>query len=110
MGLAFGFGLQALDVISFYYLFIPLGSLPSQCIRCSSKYGAKRPIQKKKEEELRNETIQRFQAEQAKNEPVHPKDVSIFSKVLKIYRISLWYYLGFIGMQCILEVLRSQLY
>uniref|UniRef100_UPI00262D14D3 hypothetical protein n=1 Tax=uncultured Muriicola sp. TaxID=1583102 RepID=UPI00262D14D3 len=40
------------------------------------------------EEELRNENIERFQQQQAKEEPVHTKDVSLFSKGLKFVAIS----------------------
>ena len=54
----------------------------------ASKYGAKEKYLKEASEEvLRNETIEHFQAEQAKNEPVVIKDVSIFSKGLKFMAI-----------------------
>jgi len=89
-GLAFGFGLQALDVISFYYLFIPTWFFTIAVYTVlASKYGAKDNYpEEAKEEEVRNETIERFQEEQAKNEPAHVKDVSFFSKGLYFIAIS----------------------
>ena len=89
LGLVFGFGLNFLDVISFYYLFIPTWFFTILLYTfLAAKYGAKETYDKEvKEEKLRNETIQRFQAEQAKHEPVHVKDVSIFSKGLKFIAI-----------------------
>lgn len=89
LGLVFGFGLNALDIISFYYLFIPTWFFTIAVYTfLASKYGAKENYaEEAKEEDLRNETIEHFQAEQAKNEPVHVKDVSIFSKGLKFIAI-----------------------
>jgi len=90
LGLAFGFGLQALDVISFYYLFIPTWFFTIAVYTLlASKYGAKEKyVEEAKEEDVRQETIERFQEEQAKNEPVHVKDDSIFSKGLYFIAIS----------------------
>jgi hypothetical protein len=90
LGLVFGFGLQALDVISFYYLFIPTWFFTIAVYTLlASKYGAKETYaEEAKEEELRNENIKRFQEQQAEEEPVHTKDVSMFSKGLKFVSIS----------------------
>lgn len=90
LGLAFGFGLQALDVISFYYLFIPTWFFTIAVYTLlASKYGAKEKyVEEANEEEVRNETIERFQEEQAKNEPVHAKDTSAMTKGLKFIAIS----------------------
>ena len=89
LGLVFGFGLNFLDVISFYYLFIPTWFFTIGVYTwLASKYGAKESYsEEEQEEEERNRTIEHFQAEQAKNEPAHIKDVSLFSMGLKIIAI-----------------------
>lgn len=90
LGLVFGFGLNFLDVISFYYLFIPTWFFTIAVYTLlASKYGAKEKYEEEaKEEEVRQETIVRFQAEQAKHETVHIKDTSILTKGLKFIAIS----------------------
>jgi cell division protein FtsL len=90
LGLVFGFGLNYLDVISFYYLFIPTWFFTIAVYTLlASKYGAKETYDAEaKEEEVRNETIERFQEQQAKEETVIPKDVSMLSKGLKFVAIS----------------------
>ncbi len=90
LGLVFGFGLNALDVMSFFYLFIPTWFFTIAVYTLlASKYGAKENFAKEvKEEEVRNEAIERFHVEQAKNEAVVAKDVSMFSKGLKFVAIS----------------------
>jgi len=90
LGLVFGFGLNALDVISFYYLFIPTWFFTIAIYTLlASKYGAKETYaEETKEEEVRNEIIERFQAEQSKNEPADITDVSMFSKGLKFVAIA----------------------
>ncbi|MBT8297487.1 MAG: hypothetical protein KJO52_04060, partial [Maribacter sp.] len=55
----------------------------------ASRYGAKQKYpEEAKEENLRNEKIERFQEQKAKEEPVISKDVSFFSKGLKFVAIS----------------------
>ncbi|WP_297707865.1 hypothetical protein [uncultured Eudoraea sp.] len=90
LGLVFGFGLNALDVISFFYLFIPTWFFTIVVYTLlASRYGAKQKYpEEAKEEELLNENIERFQEQQAKEEPVISKDVSLFSKGLKFFAIS----------------------
>jgi len=90
LGLVFGFGLQALDVISFFYLFIPTWFFTIVVYTLlASRYGAKQKYpEEAKEEEVRNEAIERFQEQQAKEEHVISKDVSFFSKGLKFVAIS----------------------
>ncbi|MGB5701088.1 hypothetical protein, partial [Muriicola sp.] len=90
LGLVFGFGLQALDVISFFYLFIPTWFFTIVVYTLfASRYGAKQKYpEEAKEEEVRNEAIERFQEQQAKEEPVISKDVSFFSNGLKFVAIS----------------------
>lgn len=90
LGLVFGFGLNALDVISFYYLFIPTWFFTIAVYTLlASKYGAKQDYpEEEKEEKVRMETIELFQERKAKEEPVISKDVSLFSKMLKFVAIS----------------------
>ena len=90
LGLVFGFGLNALDMISFFYLFIPTWFFTIAVYTLlASRYGAKENYaEEEKEEEVRNETIDRFQEQQAKNEPVLSKDKSFFSKGLKFIAIA----------------------
>ncbi|TDQ32203.1 purine-cytosine permease family protein [Zeaxanthinibacter enoshimensis] len=90
LGLVFGFGLNALDVISFYYLFIPTWFFTILVYTLlASRYGAKEayPEEVKKEKD-RKETIERFQEEKARNEPEVTKDVSLFSRGLKFIAVS----------------------
>ncbi len=90
LGLIFGFGLNALDVISFYYLFIPTWFFTILVYTLlASRYGAKENYpEEAREEDVRKETIDRFQEEQSKNELAPAKDVSFFSKGLKFIAIS----------------------
>jgi len=90
LGLVFGFGLNLLDVISFYYLFIPTWFFTIVVYTfLASRYGAKELyVEEVKEEDLQQQTIAHFQEEQAKNEPVVVKDVSLLSKGLKFVAIS----------------------
>ncbi len=89
LGLFFGFGLNALDVISFYYLFIPTWFFTILVYTLlASRYGAKESYTAEvKEEEVRKEMIERFQEQQAKEEPVIAKDRSFFSQGLKFIAI-----------------------
>ena len=90
LGLVFGFGLNALDVISFYYLFIPTWFFTILVYTLlASRYGAKQNYpEEEKEEEVRNDAIERFQERQANEAPVISKDKSFFSKGLKIIAIA----------------------
>ena len=90
LGLVFGFGLNALDVISFYYLFIPTWFFTILVYTMlASRHGAKEtyPLEVK-EEEVRKETIERFQEQQANEAPVISKDKSFFSKGIKFIAIA----------------------
>lgn len=90
LGLGFGFGLQALDLISFYYLFLPTWFFTIGVYTfLASRYGAKETYpEETKQEAERKETIERFQAAQAKSDPVPIKDVSGFTKGLKFVAIA----------------------
>lgn len=90
LGLVFGFGLNALDVMSFFYLFIPTWIFTILLYTAlASRYGAKENYpEEAKEEAVRKERIERFQEQQAKEEPKLAKDVSFFSKGLKFLAIT----------------------
>lgn len=90
LGLSFGFALQAFDVISFYYLFIPTWFFTIAVYTLiASRYGAKEKyVEEEKEEQLRNASIERFQEQQAREEPVTTTDISLLSKGLKFVAIS----------------------
>ncbi len=90
LGLAFGFGLQALDVISFYYLFIPTWFFTiAVYIALAARAGAKEKYPEAVQlDRQRSEAIEAFQAKQALVEPDHVADTSVLSKVLRIVAIS----------------------
>ena len=85
LGLLFGFGLNAINVISFFYLFIPTWIFTILVYTfLASRYGAKKEYpEAEKAEEMRNENIEKFQEEKAKSENNPIKDNSIFSRILK---------------------------
>lgn len=86
-GLIFGFGLNAAQVMSFYYLFLPTWLFTIVLYTLLAKfYGAAEcyPEEVAAEQQL-NEAIHKFQQQQglAEGEPV--KDHSLFSKVLHVF-------------------------
>ncbi|MDN3492183.1 purine-cytosine permease family protein [Winogradskyella bathintestinalis] len=85
LGLAFGFGLNALDVMSFFYLFIPTWIFTIIVYTLlAGKYGAKdKYTEAEEKEKIRNINISKFQEQQAETEQVIIKDTSIFTKVLR---------------------------
>lgn len=86
LGLIFGFGLDFLNVMSFYYLFIPTWIFTILIYTLlASKFGAKQkyPVEEK-EEEVRTRNIEKYQEQQAKEEPVLVLDKSLFTKLLQI--------------------------
>ena len=89
LGLLFGFGLNALNVMSFFYLFIPTWVFTILVYTfLASRYGAKKAYpEEEKQEKIRNEKIANFQEEKGKLEKKHIKDTSIFSAILKIISI-----------------------
>ena len=85
LGLVFGFGLNMLDVMSFYYLFIPTWIFTIIVYTLlARKYGANKqyPEEEAKEETF-NESVERYQEKMRDQEPQPVKDDSLFSKVLK---------------------------
>ncbi len=86
LGLAFGFGLNFLDVMSFYYLFIPTWFFTILVYTVlAGSYGAKKtyPEAAAKEQQF-NELVEDYQQHLAAKEPILKKDISEFSKLLKM--------------------------
>jgi len=85
LGLLFGFGLNLLNVMSFYYLFIPTWIFTILMYTfLAGRYGAKENYPKEEEKEtIRNSNIQKFQEQKAAKEVLHIVDTSLFTKVLK---------------------------
>jgi len=84
LALVFGFGLNILDVMSFYYLFIPtwIFSIVVYTV-LAKKYGADKDYTKEvAAENLEQEQIVAYQTEQAINDKPFVKDTSMLSKVL----------------------------
>ncbi|MDF4203294.1 hypothetical protein PXD56_10030 [Maribacter sp. SA7] len=89
LGLVFGFGLNALNVMSFFYLFIPTWIFTIAIYTVlAGKYGAKNKYpQAEEKERLRNEQIEAYQEEKSKLETKPKKDTSVLSKVIKLVSI-----------------------
>ncbi|MEB8330504.1 hypothetical protein OO009_14170 [Flavobacteriaceae bacterium KMM 6897] len=89
LGLLFGFGLNAINVISFFYLFIPTWIFTILVYTMlAARYGAKKKYpEAEAQEKIRSEKIVKFQEEKGKLESKHIKDTSNFSRVLKIIAI-----------------------
>ena len=85
LGLIFGFGLNAFNVMSFFYLFIPTWVFTILVYTIlAARYGAKKEYPEAEREEIkRNEMIEKFQEQKAKLESEPIKDNSIFTKTLK---------------------------
>jgi len=86
LGLIFGFGLNYLDVISFYYLFIPTWFFTIIVYTLlAGRSGAKRTYPEATAEEKKyDDLVDQFQQKLADEETQAIKDVSVFSKALKI--------------------------
>ncbi len=89
-GLVLGFGLNALDVMSFYYLFIPTWLFIVVLYTMLAKVsGAAEDYTEEIEQEKQLQAdILEWQEEQAKNEPIPVKDTTAFSKVLNLFSIA----------------------
>jgi hypothetical protein len=84
LGLAFGFGLNVLDVMSFYYLFIPTWFFTSVVyIVLAKQYGAaeKYPEEQAKMEAY-DQQVEQYHDAQAKLESVSIEDKSLLTKVI----------------------------
>ncbi len=86
LGLVFGFGLNLLDVMSFYYLFIPTWFFTIIVYTIlAGIYGAKKayPEEEKKEEQY-NQRVVDYQRQLAQHEVSLQPDTSMLSKALKL--------------------------
>ncbi|CAA0081550.1 Uncharacterised protein [Zhongshania aliphaticivorans] len=98
LALVFGFGLNALDIMSFYYLFIPTWMFSIVVyILLAKRYGAGRPYEKEvAAEALEQQQIEEYQA--TLHEDVTPMvvDTSVLTKILNMVSvISLLLIFGF---------------
>ena len=93
LGLVFGFGLNALDVISFYYLFLPTWVVTIVIYTLLAKrYGAdKKYPEEKAEMAEHNKLVDAFHKQQAEKENPTIEDESLLSTALKI---TAWLSLG----------------
>ncbi|CDF78765.1 predicted mannitol permease [Formosa agariphila KMM 3901] len=84
LGLVFGFGLNIINIMPFYYLFIPTWIFTIIVYTLlAGKYGAKESYPTEVlEEKVRNENIAKYQDQKAIQEVAKIQDNSIFSKVL----------------------------
>ena len=90
LGLVFGFGLNYLEVMSFYYLFIPTWFFTIIVyILLAGKYGAKNsfPEAEAKEEQF-NKNLEKYHQKLAEQEPTMQEDKTNFSKILKFIAYS----------------------
>ena len=85
LGLVFGFGLNYLDVMSFYYLFIPTWFFTIIVYTLlAGQYGAKKAYpEAEAKEEAFNELVDAYHQKLADEAPVHIEDHSMMSKALK---------------------------
>jgi purine-cytosine permease-like protein len=86
LGLIFGFGLNALDVMSFYYLFIPTWFFTILAYTLlAGKFGAKEqyPEDVKKEKEY-NLAVDEYHEKLEKEQPEVIRDHSLMTKLLRI--------------------------
>ena len=85
LGLLFGFGLNALDVMSFYYLFIPTWFFTILVYTfLAGKYGAKKQYPEgEKKEQAYNLAVEKYHEKLKKEEPETKQDTSIVTKILK---------------------------
>jgi purine-cytosine permease-like protein len=86
ISLVFGFGLDALNVIPFYYLFLPTWFVSiAAYIVLAKRYGASESYPEGEQaERVFRERVHEFHAQQAARESHEPvKDASILSKVIK---------------------------
>lgn len=86
LGLIFGFGLNILNIISFYYLFIPTWIFTVIVYTLmAKKYGASEKYpEEQAAEEQRNKDIIEYQVYQASIAPKSVRDTSILSTLLKV--------------------------
>ncbi len=90
LGLVFGFGLNFLDVMSFYYLFIPTWVFTILVYTLLAKqYGADKDYPEEQQAAQKfDQVVEAFQAQQFESlqEPI--KDTSVLNKILRIVSIA----------------------
>jgi hypothetical protein len=89
-GLVFCFGLNALNVIYFYYLLIPTWIFTITVYTLlARKYGAAEKYPEEEEtERKKNAAIEEYQTQQALSEGEPVEDHSVFSKVLRVISLA----------------------
>lgn len=89
LGLVFGFGLNFLDVMSFYYLFIPTWFFTIIVYTfLAGRFGAKKAFpEAKTKERAYNELVDDYHEKLAAEAPVTAKDTSLVTKILKAVAI-----------------------
>lgn len=85
LGLVFGFGLNFLDVMSFYYLFLPTWVFTILTYTVlAGRYGAKQKYpEAEKKEKVYNQSLDQYLQKIAMEEAMPVQDTSLFSKVLQ---------------------------
>jgi len=89
LGLCLGFGLNYLNVMSFYYLFIPTWIFTIIVYTfLARQYGARKsyPEAAAKEAEF-NQQVEQYHEQLAAEQPVRPKETSTFSSILRVLAI-----------------------
>ncbi|MED5522315.1 MAG: hypothetical protein VX459_11330 [Pseudomonadota bacterium] len=86
LGLVFGFGLNVLDVMSFYYLFIPTWFFTIVVYTAlAAKYGAKQAYPEQEAQvDAFNARVEAYQQQEAALENEHVEDVTAVSKLLRL--------------------------
>ncbi len=86
LGLVFGFGLNVLDVMSFYYLFIPTWFFTIAVYTAlAAKYGAKQAYPEQEAQvDAFNARVEAHQQQEAALENEHVEDVTAVSKLLRL--------------------------
>ena len=86
LGLIFGFGLNMLDVMSFYYLFIPTWFFTIMIYTfLAARYGANKNYPEgEKKEQAYNESVEKYHMALAESASINNKDATTFTKGLKI--------------------------
>lgn len=90
LGLVFGFGLNALDVISFYYLFIPTWFFTIAVYTVlAAKYGAKEEYPEQQAQvKAFDERVEEHQQQEAALESDHVEDISAATKLLHLTSVA----------------------
>lgn len=90
LGLVFGFGLNALDIISFYYLFIPTWFFTIAVYTVlAAKYGAKEEYPEQQAQvKAFDARVEEHQQQEAALESDHVEDISAATKLLRLTSVA----------------------